>query len=148
MSRTPLASAGIGNALTIAVDRNLVWFTEWTGNAVGFVNDSVAPTFTIGSSLTSASVAPGSSTSIPLAVSGDTSQPLWLQFADSETHAAIPVNLTVSSNVSIMTGLSGTRTVDVTIGAKPGTPAGPYLVLVTVTDGATYRSLYFRVDVR
>jgi streptogramin lyase len=152
ISRIPLGNTvagGIGNALTIALDRNLVWFTEWTGNQVGYVNASIPPSFSIASSSDSAvtSVAPGSVVNLSLDVSGTSALPLSLQYADSESHSSVPANLTIGSNISSIANLAGARTVGLTIGAKPGTPAGEYLVLVTVTDGVTYRSVYIAVDV-
>jgi streptogramin lyase len=149
ISSVPLATGGVGNALTIALGRNLVWFTEWTGNAVGYVNASVPPTFSISSASNSSaiSVTPGSSVTLPLTISGTSALPLSLGYADSETHLSDPVNLSISSNVGTITGLAGTKLVALTVAAKPGTPAGEYLVLVTVTDGITYRSVYIPVDV-
>jgi hypothetical protein len=149
ISSTPLSSGGIGNALTVAVDKNLVWFTEWTGNTVGFVNGSLRPSFSIAASSTSneVTIAPGSAASISLEISGTSTAPLSLQYSDSESNTAVPVNLTVSSNVSSVTGLAGVRGVLVNISAKPDTPIGEYLVLVTVTDGMTYRSVYIPVEV-
>jgi len=149
ISSTPLSSGGIGNALTVAVDKNLVWFTEWTGNTVGFVNGSLRPSFSIAASSTSneVTIAPGSAASISLEISGTSTAPLSLQYSDSESNTAVPVNLTVSSNVSSVTGLAGVRGVLVNISAKPDTPIGEYLVLVTVTDGTTYRSVYIPVEV-
>ena len=84
---------------------------------------------------------------LSLDVSGTSALPLSLQYADSESHSSVPANLTIGSNISSIANLAGARTVGLTIGAKPGTPAGEYLVLVTVTDGVTYRSVYIAVDV-
>ncbi len=150
ISSVPLASGGVGNALTIGLDRNLVWFTEWTGTEVGYVNASVSPTFSISSPSNSSgiSIAPGSSVTLPLTISGTSALPLSLGYADSETHLSNPVNLSISSDAGTITGLAGTRLVTLTVAAKPGTPAGEYLALVTVTDGITYRSVYITVEVQ
>lgn len=152
ISSTPLSnpvSGGIGNALTIAIDRNLVWFTEWTGNKVGFVNASMTPPFSVTSPVSSTvtTVSPGASVDLSLLVRGTSSLPLTLQYADSESHTSVPANLSISSNVSSIYALSGVRTISLAIGANPGTPAGYYLALVTVTDGATYSSVYIPVRV-
>ncbi|MDG6926394.1 MAG: hypothetical protein JRN09_07545 [Nitrososphaerota archaeon] len=138
---------GIGNVLTIGLDGDLVWFTEWTGNAVGFVNASVVPPFSVSSQHSSATVTPGSSVNVSLAVSGATSSPLSLQFADSESHSALPSNLSVTASTQSIVGLSGTRSVVVTVRAAASTPLGDYFILATVTDGMTYRSVYVRIVV-
>jgi len=149
ISSTPLSTGGIGNALSIAVDHNLVWFTEWTGNVVGFVNASLRPSFSIAANSASSdtTIAPGSGANVTLEVSGTSAAPLSFQYADSESNSAVPANLTISSNESSLAGLAGVRDVVVNISAKPGAPAGEYLVLVTVTDGVTYRSVYVPVEV-
>lgn len=152
ISSIPLGNpvdGGIGNALTVALEGNLLWFTEWTGNEVGFVNASITPPFSVSSPANSTTtyVSPGASASVPLSVTGSTNSILTVQFSDSEYHTAVPQNLSISSNVTTIDGLSGTRTLEITISAKPGTPPGQYLVLVTVTDSMTYRSVYIPVDV-
>jgi streptogramin lyase len=148
ISSVSLTSVGIGNALTIALDRNLVWFTEWTGNEVGYVNASMPPDFSIsavGPRLVTLS--PGSSSNISLAVSGSTDHQLTFQYADSESNDAHPANLTFSSNVTTIDSLSGSKMVSLQISAKSGMAPGQYLALATVTDGLTSRSVYIVVDV-
>ncbi len=140
ISSSPLGSpvvGGVGNALTIGLDHNLVWFTEWTGNKVGFVNASISPAFSITSyaNSTLTSVAPGSSTSVPFTLTSATSATLTMQFADSESHTAIPVDLSFNSSIALhRRPLRARDSGALTISAKPGTPAGEYLVLLTVTD--------------
>jgi streptogramin lyase len=150
VSSTPLGNpqkGGIGNVLTIGLGRDLVWFTEWTGNTVGFVNASVKPSFSISALPPVVMLAPGSSADVSLTVSGTSPLSLSLQFSDSESHTTVPTDLSFIASTQSMTGLSGTRSVTLAVRAAPSTPAGDYLVLATVTDGMTYRSVYVQVDV-
>jgi hypothetical protein len=149
MSQVSVAKTGIGNALTIDVAKNLAWFTEWTGNKVGFVNASIRPTFSISAANeTLRAVHPGSSIQLRVRVSGTSTSALSLLFSDSESHTAKPVDLSFAANTSESLGpLQGTKTVTVAISASSAAAPGTYIVLVTVTDGLTYRSLYLPVTV-
>lgn len=146
ISSKSMISHGIENALTIALHGNLLWFTEWTGNAVGFVNASSTPPFSVSYTPPRSgglTVAPGSSVNATVTISGNTTSKLLLSYSDSETHQAIPQNLTITSNVSSsLAGVSGTSSVLITISAKHSMIPGDYLVLATVSDGMTYRSVY------
>ena len=55
--------------------------------------------------------------------------------------------MTVSSNLTVVPNLSGTAHILVTLTAKPSLEPGFYLLLATVTDGVTYRSVYVPVRV-
>src|SRR5208282_2899063 len=87
--------SGIGNLLTIGLDRNLLWFTEWTGNVVGFVNSSIVPGFSISALANSTvnDIEPGSSAQMQLTVSGTSATALTIQFSDSESHTSVPVGI-------------------------------------------------------
>jgi streptogramin lyase len=141
--------SGIGNVLTIGLDRNLLWFTEWTGNAVGFVNASVAPAFSITSAANATvnDVKQGSSAQFQLEVKGSSSANLTIGFADSESHTSVPVGVSFRANSTTLSGLSGARTVELTVAVSSSTPTGRYLLLATVTDGLTFRSVYIPVVV-
>jgi streptogramin lyase len=149
VSQSSLAKSGIGNVLTIGLDRNLLWFTAWTGNAVGFVNASMAPPFSISSdaNATVNDIAQGSSAQFALEVTGSSATPLTMQFSDSESHTSVPTDISFQTNSSTMTGLSVSRTVELTVSVSTAAPPGRYLLLATVTDGFTFRSVYIPVDV-
>jgi len=144
MSPIPIDEVGIGNALTIALDRNLVWFTAWTANKVGFVNDSIVPSFDVSapSNATSTPIAVGSSAQFQLQITGTSSRPLNITFADSESISGVPVEISFSPTVSAIPSLSGPLTIGVTVRVGASTPLGEYLLLMTVTDGLTARSVY------
>jgi streptogramin lyase len=147
MSPIPIDEVGIGNALTIALDRNLVWFTAWTANKIGFVNDSTVPSFAVSTpaNATSTPIALGSSAQFQLQITGTSSRALNITFADSESISGIPKNISFSSSITSIPSLGGPVTVNVTVSVAPSTPLGEYLLLMTVTDGLTSRSVYVPV---
>ena len=143
---------GIGNMLTIGVDANLVWYTEWTADEVGYVNASYAVPFSISSlsNGTETTISQGSSAQFQLNVSGASPVPLKVLFADSEAPDSIPRNITFSSNQSSVTlppSGDGSRTLSVTVYVGRQTPPGSYLLLVTVSDSLISRSVYLPVEV-
>ncbi len=109
MSPVPIDEVGIGNALTIALDRNLVWFTAWTANQVGFVNDSVVPSFSVSSTAngTVTPIAAGSSAQFQLKITGTSTRPLNVTFSDSESISSVPDKLSFVSNVTSIASLHG-----------------------------------------
>jgi streptogramin lyase len=149
MSSVPIDEVGIGNALTIALDRSLVWFTAWTANQVGYVNDSIPLPFTVSSDAngTATPIAAGSSAQFQLQVSGTSSRPLNITFSDSETPSSVPHDISFVPSMKSMASLDGSVTVQVTVDVSGVTPPGPYLLLMTVTDGLTSRSVYVPIDV-
>jgi streptogramin lyase len=149
MSQVPIDKVGIGNALTIALDRNLVWFTAWTDNRVGYVNDSITPPFSVSSpsSGTVTKIAAGSSGHFTLDVAGASSVPLNVTFADSESISSVPNNISFAPDVSSIPHLDGPAAVQVTVNVSFLTHAGVYLLLMTVTDGLTSRSVYVPLQV-
>lgn len=144
ISPVPIDEIGIGNALTIALDGDLTWFTAWTANQVGFVNASVAPSFSVStpSNATATTVAPGSATTVELSVSGSSSRPLNVTFSDSEAASSFPQRISFSPSVSALPSLQGTVDVRVTVSVSPDASPGRYLLLMTVGDGLTWRSVY------
>lgn len=149
MSPTPIDEVGIGNALTIAIHKDLVWFTAWTADQVGYVNDSVAPTFSVSSDSngTVTTIAPGASAQFQLEITGASSKPLNITFSDSESPSSLPKDISFSPSVDSLASLGGRVSVEVTVRVSAATPPGEYLLLMTVTDGLTWRSVYVPVDV-
>ncbi len=141
--------SGIANALTVGLDHNLLWFTGWTGNVIGFVNASITPEFSIffSADATNNDIERGASRQFQLKVTGNTSAHLTVQFSDSESHTSVPVGITFTTNSSAISGLDGTRVVELTMKVSADTLSGRYPVLVTVTDGLTFRSVYIPVVV-
>lgn len=149
ISSIPIDQIGIGNALTIALDKNLVWFTAWTANMVGFVNDSIAPSFSVTSTSDStlATMQPGSSAQFQLEVTGSSSRPLNLTFSDSESINSVPQDISFVPSTAAFPSLQGPVDVQVTVTVSAATPPGDYLILMTITDGLTSRSVYVPVEV-
>jgi streptogramin lyase len=149
MSPIPIDEVGIGNALTIALDRNLVWFTAWTANQVGYVNDSVPLPFSVSSDVNSTltPIAAGSSAQFTLDVSGASSRPLNVTFSDNESPNSVPHDISIVPDVSSIGSLDGRVVVQVAVNVSAATPVGQYLILMTATDGLTSRSVYVPIDV-
>ncbi|MDA4122688.1 MAG: hypothetical protein OK456_05845 [Thaumarchaeota archaeon] len=147
MSNISTSTVNIDNALTIAIDKNLVWFTGWTADKVGFVNASITPPFSISSSANASvtSIVQGGTLPLQLKVSNTLVAPLALQLADTEYHTSVPMNITY--RVSSITGPNSDETIDLNVTVASGTPAGQYLLLFTVTDGLTFRSVYIPIEV-
>jgi streptogramin lyase len=138
----------IGNTITLAVGHGKTWFTEWTANYVGYVDQAFLPSF---------SVAPigngtivlreGSQTMFDFRVTGQSQGPLTVQFSDSENYTSRPRYISLSSAPSVISSLNGTQDISMTIDLKSALKRGEYFVLVTVSDGSVFRSEYFTLDV-
>jgi streptogramin lyase len=140
----------IDNALTITQAQDRVWFTEWTANIVGFASSSYAPSFSIkpeSANDTTIAVRPGATTHIQVEVSGSSSTPLSLRFSDSEQPSGTPRNINFSVGQAQISALSGTQQFAISVRVSTETPPGPYMALVTVTDGLVSRSIYVAIDV-
>ncbi|MDA4114211.1 MAG: hypothetical protein OK474_09215 [Thaumarchaeota archaeon] len=149
ISPVPIDQIGIGNALTIALDKDLVWFTAWTANAVGFVNDSVVPSFSIAPAESGAetTIPAGSSAQFQLEVTGSSSRPMNLTFSDSESISSVPQEISFVPSTASFPSLQGPVDLQVNVRVAGTTHPGQYLLLMTLTDGLTSRSVYLPVDV-
>ncbi len=149
-SNHDLNGSTIANALTFAVGGGRTWFTELTGNALGYVDASYSPGFytSLGGNSTVV-INKGSNASISLFVHDTTHQgALSLGFADSESLSSKPSNLTFSapgSSVSPPTG--GVSSIKVTISASRSLKTGTYFAILTATDGLTYESSFLKIVV-
>jgi len=148
----PPATEGtqIDNALTITQVQDRVWFTEWTANVVGFASTSYVPSFSIepeSENDTTIAVQRGATTQIQVAVSGNSSEPLSFRFSDSEQPSGTPKNINFSAGQADISAFSGAQHFAISIRVSTETPPGPYMALVTVTDGLVSRSVYIEIDV-
>jgi streptogramin lyase len=140
-------SSSIGNALTLALAGDKVWFAELTGNVVGFVDKAHPPAFSLTSSSSSISVTAGGSAKVQLQVTDNSARPLAIQFSDSEGYTSIPQKLSMLPSPRSIASLSGTYQVNLTISAAANTAPGQYTVLATVGDGLLQQSVYLFVKV-
>jgi virginiamycin B lyase len=145
-----LNGSTIGDALTFALGGGRAWFTEETGNALGYVDASYSPGFytSIGGNSTVV-IDAGSRETVDLIVHDTTHQgSLNLGFADSEGFSSTPKNLTFSvPSTSISPPAGRESTVTLTVAASQSLKPGTYYAILTATDGLTYESSFLKVVV-
>ena len=138
----------VDNALTLALGKDKVWFTEWTAGYVGFVNTSYSAPFSPSvAGSPSVTVKPGSTAQLHLTVTGRSSGPLHWQFSDNEQGGGVPKGLGFSPTPATITSLSGNQNATVNITCAATVAPGQYIALVTVTDGLVYKSVYVQITV-
>jgi streptogramin lyase len=149
-SNQPVNGSFIGNTLTFALGGGRAWFTEWTGNVLGYVDGSYDPGFS--TSITGNStvvVNRGSSASVNFVVHDTTHQgELNITFADSESLTSKPSNLSFSAASTAFTPpTGGESSIKVTISASQSLAPGTYTAILTASDGLTYKSSFLRIVV-
>jgi streptogramin lyase len=138
----------LANALTFALGGERAWFTESSSDAIGYVNASYRPSFSIAANLNSTlSIHKGGSLSLQLSLQGDSTSPISFRFSDSSSTNSTEGNITMTGNVGGIDSLAGNQSLNVTVHAGLGAPAGRYTLLVTATDGLTSRSIYVELSV-
>jgi streptogramin lyase len=139
---------GIDNALTFALGKDKVWFTELTADYVGFVDAAYKPNFTISpANNPNIKLRPGGNINVTFTVSGQSEQPLMVQFADTEKATGRPQRIFNNANVTEIESFNGRKTIAVKITADKTIQVGNYTLLITVTDGLTYQGAYIRLQI-
>jgi streptogramin lyase len=141
----------IGNTLTFALGGSRAWFTEWTGNVLGYVDASYTPGFSTSiAGNSTVVVSRGSSASVNLVVRDTTHQgPLNITFADSESLTSKPSNLSfTAASTSFSPPAGGESSIKVTIAASQSMSPGTYTAILTASDGLTYESSFLRIVVQ
>ncbi len=138
----------IDNALTFALGGGRAWFTESTSDAVGFVDASYQPSFSISAAENSSLTVPrGGSASLQVELRGSDSSPISIQLSYAGTSASAGMNITMGADKSEIGQLAGTQNLKVSIDAGHDTPSGSYTLLVTATDGLVSQSVYVKLSV-
>jgi virginiamycin B lyase len=137
----------IANALTSAVGGGRAWFAESTASAVGFVDASYRPTFSISANETSVSVPRGGTADLQVEISGRSSSPLSVNVSGWDSPASTNASITARPSAGELQSLAGSQSVQVAIEVSPSTPPGGYTALVTVSDGLVSRSVYVELSV-
>ena len=139
----------IDNALTFALGKDKVWFTELTANYVGYVDASYRPNFSIigNGEKQSIELRPGDNVTFTFSVSGFSDTPLSFRFADSENFTSLPSRIMMSANVDEIKLLNNQTNVTVTIKTESTLMPGNYILLVTVTNGSVNRGIYVRLQI-
>ncbi|MDG6926199.1 MAG: hypothetical protein JRN09_06555, partial [Nitrososphaerota archaeon] len=134
------------NMVTMGLAADGAWFAAATAGIVGFVNGSYSPPFSIATSSTSLSLAPGGSTQTDIRYTGNLpGANLSLQFEDNEFYNGTAKLLTFSPGT--ITTSAGDSSFTLTVSASSSIVPGTYVAAATVTNGSIYRTVYFDVVV-
>jgi len=137
----------IDNALTFALGKDKVWFTELTANYVGYLDAAYQPNFTISApNISNVKLKPGESVNVTLTVNGESSKPLTIQFADTENYTSRPQMILMTTNTTEIQPSNSQQTIQVTITAEKTLPPGNYTLLVTVTDQLINQGAYINLQ--
>ena len=138
----------IDNALTFAVGKDKVWFTELTANYVGYVDATYHPSFSFQPlSNTTLRLPLGGKTSVKLTLEGTSYKTLKIISSDSETLTARPQQITLNLSEEQVGNLNGQATLTLTVATSKTTPPGDYTLLISVTDGLVTQGIYLRLQV-
>ena len=148
----------VQNDLTIAAAADGLWFTSTSGNYLGFINGTSAPTFSISATgasnlnfaTNSMDLNPGSSGQIQVKVSGSWSIPLKVQVSDSEAPNSVPKLIAMTPSTEMVAAASGPSTqatFTVSVAVQSNVKPGGYTLAVTVTDGLISQTAYVFLQV-
>ena len=140
---------GIDNALTFAISKDKVWFTELTANNVGYVDASIQPNFTISPPTNNPVIKmkPGENTNLTFTIQGESTQPLTVQFADTENYTAKPQKIIITPNIEEITSLNEQTNLIVNIKTDKSLTPGNYTLLITITNGLISQSTYTHLQI-
>ncbi len=147
-SRRPTSVDQITNSLTFALGRDGAWFAEYTENTVGFVDATYKPALRLAlEGSENLSVVAGGKTNVTLRLAAATGTRLAVQAADSESFTSIPRLLRVTPTPGNVTLSESPQALPLTIQVDSSARPGEYNLLLTVSDGQVYRSIYLKVQV-
>ncbi len=136
----------IANALTSAIGGGRAWFAESSPNAVGFVDASYHPSFSVlarGSS--SLSIRSGESAGLQVDLSGSSLSPLSINFSESPSPNG--ASIIVRAETNQFGPLDGNQSINMTVYVGAETAPGNYTLAVTASDGLIARSVYVGITV-
>jgi len=138
----------IDNALTFALGGGKAWFTESTSDAIGYVDASYHPSFSISANESSGlSVHRGGSSSLGVVLRGNSSSPISIQLPDPTSSTLAGTNITLHADKGELVSLAGNQTLNVAVDVGAGAAPGRYTLLITATDGLVSRSVYVELSV-
>jgi streptogramin lyase len=144
----PTNISKITNTLTFALGRQRVWFAEYTGNTIGSIDPSYDPRLSISlEGSNNLRIVPGGRMNFTLSLTDAERPPLSLQAADSERPTSVPHLIRVTPTPENLTLSESPQPLPLTIEVDGSTKPGSYTVLLTVSDGHVYRSIYLEVQV-
>jgi virginiamycin B lyase len=137
----------IDNALTFALGRNRVWFTELTAGYVGYIDTTYEPSFTFQPVDASMELVGGKEETVTLTIQGESQRNLTVISTDSESptggHQSISLNLTETQ----IRYLRGEEIVSLAVSPSTTTAPGQYEILVSATDGLITQGVYVSLTV-
>jgi len=138
----------LDNALTFALGGGRAWFTESTGNAIGFVNASYKPPFAISADGNSTfSIHRGENSSLRVDLRGNSSSPISIQLSASQSPNPSGASFRMEADRSVISSLAGSQTITIAVDVGPAAAPGRYTLLVTATDGLLSQSAYLELTV-
>jgi len=138
----------LDNALTFALSGGKAWFTESTSDAVGYVDASLRPSFSISAIGNSTlSIPRGGSSSLHVELRGNSSSHISIQFSVSQSPTLTGANITMLADKGEIGSLAGSQNLNIAVNVGSGAAPGKYMLLVTATDGLVSRSVYVELAV-
>jgi virginiamycin B lyase len=134
----------IDNALTFALGKDRVWFTELTANYVGYVNATYKPDFVVSPSVQNLKLMPDQNVSLSFVVKSSPGESLAIKLADNENFTARPEKIRMRANL-MATPRSNQKVFTISVGADRGLAPGSYVLLVTVSNGVINRGVYVQL---
>jgi virginiamycin B lyase len=147
---------GIANALTISVDpsdQNILWFTEFTEDKIGFVDRSVPVPFDLRASEAKITIAQGGTATIDLEVLRKNGIPIFnntLSFgvSSSTISSGVLVNATATFSPDKVDLSEFEESQNVTLELNDeGLEKGVHVLAISATDGAVTRTAYVEIMV-
>ncbi len=138
----------IGNALTFALGKDKVWFTELTASYVGYLDASYQPSFSF-QPIANANLRlqRGSNTSIVLRLDGNSGKNLTIVSSDSETPTSRSQWISLNLSETELSNLNGAAMITLNVATNTATIPGNYTLLVSATDGLVSQGIYLRLSV-
>ena len=147
-TRRPTDLSQITNTLTLGLGRDKVWFAEFTGNTIGFVDASYKPNLTVGlSNSQNLRLLKGQTMNFTLTLSDSVQSRLMVQVSDSESFTSVPKMIGISPNLGNVSLTRSSEQFLLTIRIDSSVLPGDYTVVLTATDGLVYRSAFLKVEV-
>lgn len=141
--------SNITNMLTFDLAHGKLWFAQMSENTIGYVDTSYKPEFSVSVRENGTTeMRPGEQVEVTLELRGGSSRPINFQASNSESSTAIPELIKITTNKDRIPGFVGIETIPVSIAADKSISPGRYVVLLTVSDGSIYRSVYLRLLIR
>jgi len=137
----------IDNALTFALGEGRAWFTESTANAIGYLDASYQPSFSVSANDSSLTLRRGENASLLVNVRGDSLSPVSIKLSTYAWTTTAGGNITMQAGEGEIYPLEGNQSLNVNVDVGLGSAPGNYTLLVTASDGLISCSVYVELSV-